>query len=378
MWIDTHKPQNTAEILGQSSAIKRVERFLHHFGKQKKCMVITGNNGIGKTLVANIVPRDLGYVVKQVDDDHDLKSLMNMTNFFGVQDNVAIVYEACYIKNIKKDIEILKTSTQPVFIVADEGELEKYKSIKRHADVVCLRLLKREDVKPLMEHIGYTGDLPECDIDLRSLLLNLEFGATTINSKDCPYKNIHKTIPVLFDYTVDMADKCELYFQDPRQVSNLVYINYPKVMIKPIRHEYDCLKKKMEKQLLQRVIEKATRDAKKTKQKKVSVKKPKITMDDMNAIYKTHMVSEAADCFTDADILTHYTHVTHDYCLEPETSWMYAAGCSRIAGNLSIDKISSYQPYVKKPSCRYVGCRNNALHGVEVGKPELCNEHKYS
>jgi hypothetical protein len=376
MLTDTYKPTKTSEILGQSPAIKRVAQFLKHFGKQKRCMVVTGMNGVGKSLVSNIVPKELGYTVKHVSEDHDLKSLLNVTNFFGdADDKVVIVYEACYITNLKKDIELFKTSTQPILIVADTGEFEKHSALRKNAEIVRLKPIDINDIQPLLKRIGYTGELPEFDGDLRSLLLNME--RHSVSNKDITHKNIHKTIPIYFDYTIDKEEKYDLYFQDTYQVSNLLYLNYLKTKINPITTVYDALKKKTEKIALRNVINKAKKDARGSGQVKVKVKKPKLSTDDMNQLYKMTMLSESADYFTDADLLTQYTNKTHDYCLQPDIAGLYVAGCSRISGKFPSDTLSTYPPFTKKPMCETPKCKVKATCGRELGKPRMCKEHQY-
>lgn len=65
-WLDKYQPQNLADVLGDKEKIQRVEKFIKQFiGKKKSItypnLIITGANGIGKTIIVNLVLKQYGF-----------------------------------------------------------------------------------------------------------------------------------------------------------------------------------------------------------------------------------------------------------------------------------------------------------------------------
>lgn len=67
-WLDKYKPSNLAEIIGEQHSIKRFDTFVKQFTKKKfdpekierPNIIITGTNGIGKTLMVDLALKENG------------------------------------------------------------------------------------------------------------------------------------------------------------------------------------------------------------------------------------------------------------------------------------------------------------------------------
>ena len=67
-WLDKYKPKKLSEVIGDKIQIQRIEHFIKQFTKKKididkilnPNLIITGTNGVGKTLVTNLVLQENG------------------------------------------------------------------------------------------------------------------------------------------------------------------------------------------------------------------------------------------------------------------------------------------------------------------------------
>lgn len=67
-WIEKYKPQTVSEILGDINVINKIDKFIKQFLKEKfnpnkinnPNLIITGTNGIGKTLIIDLIIKENG------------------------------------------------------------------------------------------------------------------------------------------------------------------------------------------------------------------------------------------------------------------------------------------------------------------------------
>lgn len=329
-WCDKYKPQTITDICGHKSTIQRITQFLNTFGKKHNCIVLTGKNGIGKTLLATLIPHELGYHVKYVNEIHKLKNLINNTGMFTRNNKEVIVYEAFYVDKISDDLEYIKKSKQPIIFVADSTELDKYKSIKKLSDIICLRPPTLSDIKPLLKKIGVKYK-DEFDGDVRSLLLNLQMNK--LITKDKPTISSFKVLPQMFDYNISIEQKCDM-FHDLHLLPSLVYYNYVSTKIKPDTDIYESLQKTIQSQMLIRAKINAKKYCKENGLKKIKIKQPIIEKSEMNNIYKMHMISNSLEQFSSLEVIREHILSTQKYDLLPTYIYLLSASTLPVSGIL--------------------------------------------
>ncbi|AEQ60599.1 Replication factor C large subunit [Acanthamoeba polyphaga mimivirus] len=65
-WLDKYKPTSSSQILGDKNNINRIKAFLSQFTKENaeiNCpnLILTGNNGVGKTLMTDLIIQEKGF-----------------------------------------------------------------------------------------------------------------------------------------------------------------------------------------------------------------------------------------------------------------------------------------------------------------------------
>lgn len=335
MWCDQYKPAKIKDVCGHKMAIKKITSFLDK--PKSKCLILTGMNGVGKTLLANLIPTELNYNVKNVDDIHDLKSLVNMSSFFQPDKKVCIVYEAIYVKNINTDITLMEHSTQPIIFVADTEELKKFTKLKKISTLIHLKPLTQSDIKPLLTKLNIKK-CPPFDGDLRHLLLNLQMDS--VGEKDI-VRNHDEMLMDMFDYRKSVEEKFER-FQDYRTVPRLIHINYLYTKIKPDEKMYEKVEKDIYTQSLKSEILKARKEGKEKGVKKIKIKKPKIEKDVINDAYKMEVVSSAIDGISDGDLVQKMLSEKQNYDLVPHLILNNIRGASCVSGKLNEYDVKYY------------------------------------
>lgn len=68
-WLDKYKPNNLNDVIGDKTQIQKIKQFVQRFSKVKfnpntipnPNLIITGTNGIGKTLITDLVLKEYGF-----------------------------------------------------------------------------------------------------------------------------------------------------------------------------------------------------------------------------------------------------------------------------------------------------------------------------
>ena len=70
LWINKYKPTKLNQLIGNSIQIKMLSEWLLNVNSKsnKSCgIIISGNQGLGKTLTINIILENLGYIVRIIN-----------------------------------------------------------------------------------------------------------------------------------------------------------------------------------------------------------------------------------------------------------------------------------------------------------------------
>lgn len=381
LWIDKYKPIKSKNIIGQSVAVTRITKILNDKNRRKNCIILTGKNGIGKTLLANVILKELGYNIKNINDSHNLKQTMNVSSFFNKQQDVGIIYESSYVKKIDEDNKLIAKSKQPIIFICDIREMEKYKILKKNSEVIYMRspslseqikflssIYKKEKIKVSKKKIE--DACIQSNGDMRFLLTNSHFWSHNLNSdeKDISNYNIFKMIPEFFDYNNTSEEKINEYFIDTSYLPQLLFLNYPNVKIAKIEDDYDKIKKELINNIHNQKIIKAKEISEKTGKKVKKVKKTEPKEEDVNMLYKLTTFSNTIDLMSEADIIDQQIKLKQKFSLIPHFIYSMTESTTNCGGILQEKDIRYTKPKSKlnldfnrsKIHCS-VGCKRNHL-----------------
>ena len=365
-------PSTLKDIIGHDTTIKRIHRFLHLVQQNRKqCkhhLILTGKSGIGKHTVATVFPTSIGYSVKKVFDQESLQSVIIPDTWISgcvkepepisksgstrTTGHTLLVYDLEYdpptLKQLKKQMSLFKEITYPILFLCGQRKLPDYKSALAP---VCDTILYMSpppfsDVHSHYLSHGWGGISEPIESqytgDVRSLFIQCYMNQTS-GKDDGVFLFKHdptKCIPKLFHHTTSLLSKSELYFCDPESIPKMIFYNYMNVKIKVDRDKYDRLGRLM----YDRSVKRGRRYAKKHKLKRI--KKPVVSKQDQECLYKLQAYSESLKWMGDGDIFSTHLKQTQDYhTYYPLISGCVAGACWNVSGILPGDsKVCVYDP----------------------------------
>ena len=136
LWINKYKPNNIAQIIGNKENIKIFKDWILDIkSKKNQTIIISGNQGLGKTLTVNLILEELGYIVRIInpneikdhriyDDFNDYHNFINsiyskvsfnnkqnnkIALIFDETENITLTSEKKYIMDIYKENNKLRS-----------------------------------------------------------------------------------------------------------------------------------------------------------------------------------------------------------------------------------------------------------------------------
>jgi replication factor C subunit 1 len=133
LWINKYKPNNIDQIIGNNDKIDKIFDWLNNLSSNKQCIIISGSQGIGKTLSIELILKKLGYLVRIINLN-DIKEHRNYNDFNDYYNFNNSIYSKINLnKNTKvaliiDEIENITLTSEKKFIMDIYKENNKSKS----------------------------------------------------------------------------------------------------------------------------------------------------------------------------------------------------------------------------------------------------------
>lgn len=113
IFVTKYKPRISKDIIGDTYSLLQIKKWLNNFNNERfKCLLITGNHGVGKSSRINVILNDLGYTIKNLN----IISFKQATNQHTYLCNLTVSKNIIDILNFQKD--------KKVAILIDELDVE--------------------------------------------------------------------------------------------------------------------------------------------------------------------------------------------------------------------------------------------------------------
>ena len=132
LWINKYKPSNIEEIIGNTDKIIFISEWLQKLNNNQS-IIISGTEGIGKTLTIDLILRKMGYIVRIINSN-DIKEHRNNNDFDDYYNFNNSVYSKINFSKNKKvaliidEIENITLTNEKKFILDIYKENNKSKS----------------------------------------------------------------------------------------------------------------------------------------------------------------------------------------------------------------------------------------------------------
>jgi replication factor C large subunit len=231
LWVDKYKPKNSKDMLSQASAVNEVAGWLAQW-KPGKALFLSGPPGTGKTLMAEVMAKERGWMLAQVNASDERNAEAIETSLYEVSKNLPLFHAGKIILideidgissgdrgGIAAIVKIVRESRFPVIIAANDPYLPKLSPLRQYSKIVRLSKIDVRSIeKRLREICEKEGIKAEGDVlknlarwssgDIRSAINDLQMmceGRKEISEKDFDAlgfrereTNIFSVLPTVF------------------------------------------------------------------------------------------------------------------------------------------------------------------------------------
>jgi replication factor C subunit 1 len=237
MFTTTYRPKKIEDFIGNKQIIQPFIEWLLEWDandKKRKCALISGICGIGKSLLVDLILKkhDYNIIELAIDDDRDkdyitniIKPLLRTKKTFNGQENVLVVSDIDCSADygfISSLTECIKDTKIPIVCICDNRYDQSIKPILNYC--VDFKMIKPmyQDVYRLIYNIVVTEKIriKESEIkemfeqsngDIRFILNNLQFGSRK-SKKNIQSANIFDTTGQLLSMDESIENKYETFW----------------------------------------------------------------------------------------------------------------------------------------------------------------------
>jgi replication factor C subunit 1 len=240
MFTQVYRPQKLHDFIGNRNTIPLFEKWLLEWdssNKKTKCALISGKNGVGKSILAELVLEKYDYHFMNLsnDDERDKKAFNTYIKPF-IKTKTALngKQKTLIVSDIDASsgdygfisalVECIKETEVPIICICDDRYCQNIKPILTSCLEVKLSIPSYDEVYKLvckvvtLENIkiGKTRVdklIRESNGDIRFVLNNLQLGLKTGHCmKNIKNSNIFETTGKLFDISLDIDDKIRYFW----------------------------------------------------------------------------------------------------------------------------------------------------------------------
>lgn len=292
LWINKYKPSNISEIIGNASQIQQFKDWLNNLSQTKnQGIIISGNQGLGKTLTIKSILENLGYIARIINPneikDHriydDFNDYYNFVNsiyskiqfnenknkkialIFDETENITLTSEKKYIMDIYKENN--KSKSFPLIFISNNQHSKLLNDLKKGCNELVFTNPSNNELKQLVkqicskENITFDSDksidkiidFAQNDIRrlinlLQELAYHLHNGFVTENNvNEFIEKSREKNIDIgLFDSTerilnnyLDYDTIIKLYESEKVLLPLMIHENYLKKILNKTKDSWD-------------------------------------------------------------------------------------------------------------------------------------------
>ena len=189
LWINKYKPHNLNQIIGNTNQISKFRNWIINLSSNKnQGIVISGNQGLGKTLTIKLILEELGYIPRIInpseikdhriyDDFNDYynfsSSIYSKVNFaekrnnkialiFDETENITLTSEKKYVMDIYKENN--KSKSFPLIFISNNQHSKLLNDLKKGCSEITFISPSINELKQfvkkisLLENINWDND----------------------------------------------------------------------------------------------------------------------------------------------------------------------------------------------------------------------------
>jgi replication factor C subunit 1 len=253
MFTTKYRPKTTEDFIGNKPVILPFIRWLLEWdakNKKNRCALISGLNGIGKSLLVELIlqKHDYNIINISIDDDRNkehmnqiIKPLLKTPKTFDGQENCLVVSDidsVCDYGFIASLVECIKETQIPIICICDDRYSQNIKPILTYCYDIKLAKPSYDEIYPLIYKVVTTEQIKisksgvdklyeQSNGDIRFILNALQIGIkkceTSKNIQSC---NIFEIAGKLLSQDNNLEDKNRYYWMAQDISTLMVQENY--------------------------------------------------------------------------------------------------------------------------------------------------------
>lgn len=122
LWINKYKPTNLSQVIGNKPQIKIFKEWLENIDSLKnQTIIISGNQGLGKTLIIKLILEEYDYIVRIINPN-EIKDYKTYDDFNDYHNFLNSIYCKFYINNtIKNKIALIFDETENITLTSEKN-----------------------------------------------------------------------------------------------------------------------------------------------------------------------------------------------------------------------------------------------------------------
>jgi replication factor C subunit 1 len=260
MLLQKYKPLNVASIVGNKTNIQTIQDWLNTWDQQKKkCLLVSGVSGIGKTLSVELILNQMKYNIINLNSDEERdKEYINATikpiikikkTVFGKKNALLVDDLECtsdygFLSTL---VECIKETNIPIICICNDRYNQSFKTLVGYCADAKFQKPRATEIQKFISDILRKEKFPLSDAvvnkmidnsnhDIRSILNNLDFHISTktnpndlFNSntnKDNTQMNVFDMTNIMFSQNSDFENKFKTFWMETDLIPLMIHENY--------------------------------------------------------------------------------------------------------------------------------------------------------
>jgi replication factor C subunit 1 len=254
MFSTKYKPTKLSDFVGNSKSIQPFIKWLLTWepsNKKNRCALVSGLNGIGKSLLVELILKKYSYHAIHLTPDDErsreniqatIKPLLHVKKTFNDEENVLVVSD---IDSAGGDhgfigalVECIKETEIPIICICDDRYSQSLKPLITHCFDIKLSKPNYADMYAFVYKVATSENIKikkaaidklieQANGDIRFILNTLQLGVKNVGTtKDLQSANIFDTAGTLLNMDATFADKYATYWMACDMHPLLIQENY--------------------------------------------------------------------------------------------------------------------------------------------------------
>ena len=166
MWSEKYRPRSISDMIGNEESRSNIMEWFAKWRKGTKPLLLVGPPGVGKTTIAYLTAKQFGYDMISLNAS-DVRSKARINEILApVLGNVSVLGSPMiFVDEVdgihgRSDyggasalVDILKESTVPIILAANDDTLEKMKGIKKTTKIIYFKKIPPRLLRVYLKHI---------------------------------------------------------------------------------------------------------------------------------------------------------------------------------------------------------------------------------